>query len=246
MSVLARLAGVPAATIKHYVREGLLPQAEVRTSKNMAFYDVAAVDRIRRIKTLQREQFLPLRIIKAALDGEPAVAGDLVAANAIERALDTLAETETRSRQQLIDSGMPPEELAFFEGLGLVAPVVRDGQEVFTGDDLALLRVLGAARREGITAEMLPADTLMAYVTAIGQLARVELDMFRKGVFPKAPADLARITEAATRLSEQLVVLVRRKMLLPALRALVEESKAPSSDAPAKGKAKKRAVRTRR
>ena len=38
MSVFAQRSGVPAPTIKHYVREGLLPKP-VRTSRTMAYYD---------------------------------------------------------------------------------------------------------------------------------------------------------------------------------------------------------------
>ena len=39
MAHLARRSGVPAPTIKHYIREGLLPGPDVRTSRNMAYYD---------------------------------------------------------------------------------------------------------------------------------------------------------------------------------------------------------------
>jgi DNA-binding transcriptional MerR regulator len=39
MSELAERSGVSAATIKHYLREGLLGHDEiVRTSRNMAYY----------------------------------------------------------------------------------------------------------------------------------------------------------------------------------------------------------------
>ena len=37
MSELAEASGVSAGTIKHYLREGLLPEP-VRTSRNMAYY----------------------------------------------------------------------------------------------------------------------------------------------------------------------------------------------------------------
>ena len=43
---LAEQSGVPAATIRHYVREGLLPEP-VKTSRNMAYYPPEFVDRIR-------------------------------------------------------------------------------------------------------------------------------------------------------------------------------------------------------
>jgi DNA-binding transcriptional MerR regulator len=70
MSELAERSGVSAGTIKHYLREGLLGQGDdvVRTSRNMAYYPPDYVDRIRTIKRLQEERFMPLRAIKDALE----------------------------------------------------------------------------------------------------------------------------------------------------------------------------------
>ena len=65
MSELAERSGVSAGTIKHYLREGLLaPSDVVRTSRNMAYYPPEFVERIRLIKRLQEERFMPLRLIK--------------------------------------------------------------------------------------------------------------------------------------------------------------------------------------
>lgn len=239
MSVLARLSGVPAATIKHYLREGLLPHPDVKTSRNMAYYDPALVDRIKRIKSLQREHFLPLRLIKSVLEGHPSEEDDAEAAAAIERALSSMAQHESRTRTQLIAAGMPEKDLTFFESLGLVTPTKLDDEDVFSGDDLTLLRVLGESRRAGITREMLPPDIIGPYVLAIQELVRIELDMFRRGVVPRAGADLAKVTDAATRLSEQLVVLIRRKMLLPTLQALLEEHAPKATPRRERGKKKK-------
>src|SRR5581483_3333591 len=58
MGELARASGVSAATIKHYLREGLLPEP-VKTSRNMAYYPAEFVDRIRLIKQLQEERYMP-------------------------------------------------------------------------------------------------------------------------------------------------------------------------------------------
>ena len=67
MGELAEASGVPAPTIKHYLREGLLPEG-TKTSRNMAYYPPEFVDRIRLIKRLQEERFMPLRAIKEVLD----------------------------------------------------------------------------------------------------------------------------------------------------------------------------------
>ena len=71
MSELAEASGVSSGTIKHYLREGLLPEP-VRTSRNMAYYPPEFVDRIRLIKQLQEERFMPLRAIKQVIDEDPA------------------------------------------------------------------------------------------------------------------------------------------------------------------------------
>src|SRR5688500_19158313 len=77
MKELAEASGVPGPTIKHYLREGLLPEP-VKTSRNMAYYPPEFVERIRLIKQLQEERFMPLRAIKAVLDEDPARARAMV------------------------------------------------------------------------------------------------------------------------------------------------------------------------
>ena len=85
MSELADASGVSAATIKHYLREGLLGRDGeiVRTSRNMAYYPPDFVERIKLIKRLQEERFMPLRLIREALEDDPA-------------RLQALVETEDR------------------------------------------------------------------------------------------------------------------------------------------------------
>ncbi|MGH3100069.1 MAG: MerR family transcriptional regulator, partial [Thermoleophilia bacterium] len=73
MKELAEASGVSAGTIKHYLREGLLGEGSdiVKTSRNMAWYPPEYVERIRLIKRLQEQRFLPLRLIKELLADRP-------------------------------------------------------------------------------------------------------------------------------------------------------------------------------
>src|SRR6059058_3014193 len=73
MSELAERSGVSAGTIRHYLREGLLGQGAdiIRTSRNMAYYPAEYVQRIELIKRLQQQRFMPLRVIKGALEDDP-------------------------------------------------------------------------------------------------------------------------------------------------------------------------------
>ena len=92
ISELAERADVPVATVRHYLREGLLPEP-VKTSRNMAYYPPEFVDRIRAIKRLQEERFMPLRVIRDALLAERTPKAELLKRFDLPaRALDRLAE----------------------------------------------------------------------------------------------------------------------------------------------------------
>jgi DNA-binding transcriptional MerR regulator len=235
ISALARRSGVPAATIKHYLREGLLPGEHVKTSRNVAYYDSALVERVKAIKELQRTRFLPLRVIKGVLEGKPGDDADETTAAAIARALDELASQSVRTRAQLVAAGMPAEQLDYFCALGIVTPDRSTGEERFVGDDLAMLQTLGAARRAGLSEEMLPIEILEPYVRAVREVVRTELRIFREGVVPRAGEHLGELVGAGAKLSERLIVLLRRKMLLPTLRQMITEHE---KDAPPESSAR--------
>jgi len=214
ISELARRSHVPVATVRHYLREGLI-EASLRTSRNMAWYDPALVPKIQRVKELQQTHFLPLHLIKDLFARGGDLVAEAAAAGTVAVVLGKQAPVARRSQAQLLDAGWTRDELALLARLGLVHPG-RNG--VYRGDDVALLRVLGAARKLGLRPDMLPISIMTGYVEAIRRLVAAEVEMFRAGVLGRAPKnEVARLTEAATVLSEQLVVLLRRKLLLPML-----------------------------
>ena len=88
ISELAERAEVPVATVRHYLREGLLPEP-VKTSKNMAYYPPDFADRIRLIKQLQEERFMPLRVIRDVLES---AGDDVERLRAVVEASDSLVD----------------------------------------------------------------------------------------------------------------------------------------------------------
>nr|WP_206787991.1 MerR family transcriptional regulator [Amycolatopsis sp. MtRt-6] len=66
MAELSAESGVPVATVKYYLREGLLPPGE-RTSPNQARYSAAHVQRLRLIKALTEVGGLPLASVGVVL-----------------------------------------------------------------------------------------------------------------------------------------------------------------------------------
>lgn len=217
---LARRARVPVATVKHYVREGLIT-ASKKTGRTMCWYEPALVERLHAIKELQLRQFLPLEVIRETIARDDGSPDDLAAADAIARVLAKHGGGKSRSRDEVLAKGANPRELAWLERMGLATAGADDR---YRGDDLALLVTLAAARKAGISAEMLPFAILDRYLAALRALVAAELEMFRAGVFPRAkPGEVEQLAIAATQLSERLVVLLRRKLLLPTLSRLAKE-----------------------
>lgn len=67
MKALCELTGVSRQVVHFYVQQGLLRDGH-KTSRNMAYYDDDHVARIRLIRQLQHERFLPLKAIRAMLE----------------------------------------------------------------------------------------------------------------------------------------------------------------------------------
>ena len=99
ISELAERADVPVATVRHYLREGLLPEP-VKTSRNMAYYPPEFAERIRLIKQLQEQRFMPLKVIRELLDSAN---GDLERLRALAESGDALSPA--RSGRSRADAG---------------------------------------------------------------------------------------------------------------------------------------------
>lgn len=217
---LARRSGASIATLKFYLREGLITPAR-KSGRTMSWYRPDTVARIHTIRELQERQFLPLEVIRETLARDASAPDDLAAAEAIAKVLARHTGKRSRTRAEVLARGATAFELDWLGRLGLA---VVDADERYRNDDLALLSTLGAARRAGLVAEMLPFEILGDYVAALRNLVAVELRLFRAGVVGRAKRDdVGRLTTAATTLSERLVVLLRRKLLLPTLQRMIEE-----------------------
>ena len=217
---VSRLSGVPMATLKFYLREGLIKPAR-KSGRTMAWYDPAVVERLKSIRELQERQFLPLDVIKETIDQATLADDDHAITESIASVLLRRGGKRSRHRDEIVGNGAKPIELEWLARAGLAVP---DAEGNYHGDDLALLSTLGRARRSGLAAEMLPFDILGEYLIALDKLVEVELRMFRAGVIGRAkPREVAALTKVAAELSERLVILLRRKRLLPTLQRLVEE-----------------------
>ncbi|MFN2616075.1 MAG: MerR family transcriptional regulator [Thermoleophilaceae bacterium] len=215
MKELAEASGVSAGTIKHYLREGLLPDP-VKTSRNMAYYPPDFVERIRLIKQLQEERFMPLRHIKAVLDEDPRRARALVELEdrVLERALaderKRVSAAELRRRYEV-----PQEVLDRLAELEVLTPNTRGygERDVEIVEAISRFRAGGYDERIGFTVY----DTLR-YKRALEELVKeeVQLLMDRLGdMDPEAAADQIGAGAAPLR---DLIGALHQKLLVAELR----------------------------
>ncbi len=149
MRDLAERSGVSAGTIKHYLREGVLGDDEgiVRTSRNMAWYPPDFVDRIKLVKRLQEERFMPLRLIKGVMDRGPEQAAAMVDVEdrILERALaaqtgERLSKTQARERY-----GVPQNVLDRLAEIAVLTPDRRG----YDRDDVQIIEAISRFRASG-------------------------------------------------------------------------------------------------
>jgi DNA-binding transcriptional MerR regulator len=216
MGELAEASGVSAGTIKHYLREGLLPEP-VKTSRNMAYYPPEFVERIRLIKQLQEERFMPLKAIRRILEEDPERARALVEvedrilerAQRRERSRVSRAEVESRY-------GIPREALERLEALGVLTPNSRGYAELDAEilEAISRFRAGGYDERIGFTVY----DTLR-YKDALERLVREEVRVVLERLAGELEPDrVADLMEAGAEPLRDLIAAMHSKLLLEELR----------------------------
>lgn len=173
MSGLVEASGVPAPTIKHYLREGLLPEP-VRTSRNMAWYRPETVERIRLIKRLQEERYLPLKAIRALFEEDPAQAEAMleVEDRILERAL--AGERTRTSATEVRKYGVPKKVLERLAEIGILTPNSRG----YSPSDVEIIEAMSRFRAGGYDEQIgfTVYDTLR-YKHALEALVKEEVDV---------------------------------------------------------------------
>ncbi len=221
MSELAEASGVSAGTIKHYLREGLLSSTDdvVRTSRNMAYYPVAYVERVRLIKRLQEDRYMPLKVIKHVLEGDPSRAQALLELE--DRILESAAAAgESRGRVSAAEVrrryGLPPKMLERLVELDVLTPNSRG----YDADDVAIIEAMTRFRAGGYDEALgFTVYETLRYKEALEPLVREEvrvlLDRFAGEVSPERAAEI--VTAGAQPLRE-LIGAMHSKLLLAELR----------------------------
>lgn len=215
MGELAEASGVPAPTIKHYLREGLLPEP-VKTSRNMAYYPPEFVDRIKLIKQLQEERFMPLKAIKSVLDEDPERARALVELEdrILDRALSA-ERTRTSASEVRERYGMPKDVLDRLEKLEVLSPNSRG----YSPSDIKIIEAISRFRAGGYDEQIgfTVYDTLR-YKSAIEDLVREEVGMVMERLAGEvSPERVVEMLEAGAQPLQDLIAALHTKLMVAEL-----------------------------
>jgi DNA-binding transcriptional MerR regulator len=199
MSELAEQSGVSAGTIKHYLREGLLPEP-VRTSRNMAYYPPEFVERIKLIKRLQEDRFMPLKHIR-----------DILERAAEQQETQRVSAAEVKRRYEL-----PQKMLDRLAELGVLEPNSRgyDVNDIKIIDAMSRFRAGGYDEKLGFTVY----ETLR-YKEALQPLVEEEVGVLLERLTGTVTPDRAvEIISAGAEPLRELIGAMHSKLLLAELR----------------------------
>ncbi|MSO42553.1 MAG: MerR family transcriptional regulator [Solirubrobacterales bacterium] len=220
MGQLAEASGVSAATIKHYLREGLLPEP-VKTSRNMAYYPAEYVDRIKLIKQLQEERYMPLKVIKDLLDEDPERArgmielGDRILERVGDRDAERITAAELRHRFDV-----PQDVLDRLAELEVLSP----GDDGYSPTDVRIVGAIARFRAGGYDEKIgfTVYDTLR-YKTALEGIVREEVGVLMERLGGEMdPDQAAELLDAGAEPLQELIAALHDKLLVHELERMRE------------------------
>ena len=219
MRELERRTGVGRETIRFYIREGLLPEP-ARASRNSASYSDDHVTRLRAIKRLQEERFLPLAVIRSLLDGEGAERWlEPQAFPQLDRLLAARLDSDTPRvtvEQVKAQTGAGDDDIAEQVAIGVISV---DAAGMVSARDASIMRVLGDLRATGFTRERgFDGAAMRIYLDFIEWLTAQEMRLFfahTAGQIDEAEA--ADMAERGVASVNELLGLLRTRALLKKL-----------------------------
>jgi DNA-binding transcriptional MerR regulator len=228
MRELERVSGVGRETIRYYIGMGLLPEP-ARPKPNVADYSEDHAHRLAVIRRLQAERNLPLAFIKAVMErpGHGEIAAlpglDVMLASRLGVAV---GDKGTPLAQAATEAGVEPAELGVLARDGVIE--VKDG--ALEPLDLAIARQWGKVKAAGYSPEAgFFAEDAALYVEVLAPLTRREIERFYGRLAGSGSVeDLARLGQAGVELINDLIALIRTRLLLR-LVAEMNAQAAPSS-----------------
>ena len=203
MKDLCDATGLPRQAIHFYIQQGLLPPGQ-KTGRNMAWYTEEHIERLHLIKRLQHERFLPLKAIKALLDGEDDVFSPRQHAfleGVKERLDESLRTSENRSptltpEEVAERSGVDVEDVERAFELGLIGGERTSAGLRVAEADVWGFEVMGKIRAMGFTKELgFVVEDMSFYQDSMNKLLQEEVHLIASRLSGLPPEKVAAMIE---------------------------------------------------
>ena len=157
VSLKTEYPDITISKIRFLEGEGLI--APERTASGYRkFYD-ADVDRLRRILKMQRDEYLPLKVIKERLAREGAEEGAATPEDNGSVVDDDVAEPPSGLQMSVDEmttaTGVDSEHIRELEAFGLLTPRTLNGETYYDGDDYVVLSIVKDFFKYGVEARHL-------------------------------------------------------------------------------------------
>jgi DNA-binding transcriptional MerR regulator len=183
----------------------------------MAYYPEEFVDRIRLIKQLQEERFMPLRVIKSMLDDEPKRARALIELE--DRILEHALKREEGARVSAAEVrrryDIPQEVLDRLAELAVLTPASRG----YSASDLRIIEAISRFRAGGYSEKIgFTVYDTVRYKRALEDLVKEEVRVLTERLAgEKSPEEVVELIEAGVEPLRDLIAALHTKLLVAEL-----------------------------
>jgi DNA-binding transcriptional MerR regulator len=210
MKDLCELTGLPRQVVHFYIQQGLVPEGH-KTGPNMAYYGEEHLERIRLVRRLQHERFLPLKAIRAVLGAGPARDEEKLSPaqrGFIAEVRDRLggpfapkkgARETVDAREVMLRAGVDRKDFDDLCALGVLATVPGPRKKTLIAkDDAWMIELWGEVRKAGFTrARGFGAETFAIFEEAISAMFDKEARFFTERLSSLPPEEAAAMVERA-------------------------------------------------
>lgn len=222
MKELESRTGVSREAIRFYIKEGILPAPE-KPKRNVAHYSEEHVVRIKMIKKLQDEKFMPLGVIKEVLKQT-----DLSTINNLEGfefAFLSLVNGEpatSTTRLADIECSFSADELYEMHKLLIINIEELDDGAYVSRQDAAIIHKWSQIKSWGFPDELgYDLTFLKRYVETTRQLADQEVDQFMRAFASSSVEESAELGARGVEGANELLVLLHTRAIEQRVREFV-------------------------
>lgn len=173
---LAASVGLNVTTLKFYAKEGLI-RPVCKTGRNMAWYDPGCAATVKAIRTLQKEKYYPLAVIKRLLDSSEGSTEERALLDAIHKVDESATGEQISFDEALRRFPLSEEQIDALVKEGVIKPEGDSGERLLSEEDMTVISLVSRRMNEGIPFEQ-TLHSFRIYDRALKRAAQADVNSF--------------------------------------------------------------------